>query len=178
MDMTPLPLADVLELLFGPDWRSRASVVFRRSRRQIGRWCSGETPLPSWAVRRIERLALEAGADRESWTRAKFREVEDQARERLALAQNTVTECRVRLIRRERNPPRGPGRPRKRPRGGPPPNHPGSRSRHFARAAVATHSLDTDAPSMSPCVLNRARRREARSPWYGLDAHSRPLCCW
>ena len=39
MTLTP-PLADVLRVLFGPDWRRRAPVVFDRSPRQIGRWCS------------------------------------------------------------------------------------------------------------------------------------------
>jgi hypothetical protein len=113
MEMS-LPLTEIFELLFDLDWRRSAPTVFRRSRRQIGRWCSGETALPSWALRRIERLALEAGADLERWKRAKYQEIDDQARERLALAQNTVTACKLRLIGRD--PPLGPGRPRKRRR--------------------------------------------------------------
>jgi hypothetical protein len=67
-------------------------------------------------MRRIERLVLAAGADVERWKRAKYQEIDDQARDRLALAQNAVTACRLRLIRRERDPPPGPGRPRKRRR--------------------------------------------------------------
>src|ERR1700730_11650249 len=57
--LSTLPLPDVLRMVFGSDWRWHASRVFRRSRRQIGRWCSGDTRLPIWAIRRIERLMLE-----------------------------------------------------------------------------------------------------------------------
>ena len=66
MTLSP-PLADVLRLLFGPDRRRRAPVVFGRSPRQIARWCSGETRVPNWVSREIERRTLAAAANHEQW---------------------------------------------------------------------------------------------------------------
>jgi len=99
--LSTLPLPDVLRMVFGSDWRWHASRVFRRSRRQIGRWCSGDTRLPIWAIRRIERLMLE-NMNLEQWRQAKLQDIEDEARARLALSQSALSACKLLRVRAER----------------------------------------------------------------------------
>jgi len=89
-------------MLFGGNWRVRAPRAFRRSRRQIGRWCSGDTPLPIWAIRRIERLIMEGGSI-ERWRREQYQEIENEAQRRLALAQSALTACKLLRVRTERD---------------------------------------------------------------------------
>src|SRR5215469_2255230 len=101
-DLSRLPLSEVLQMLFGRNWRVRAARAFRRSRRQIGRWCSGDTPLPIWAIRRIERLIMEGGSI-ERWRREKYQEIENEAQRRLALAQSALTACKLLRVRTERD---------------------------------------------------------------------------
>lgn len=110
--LSTLALRDVLRMVFSPDWRWHASRVFRRSRRQIGRWCSGDTRLPIWAIRRIERLIVE-NMNVEQWRRAKLQDIEDEARARLALTQSALSACKLLRARAERDPPAKVGRPRK-----------------------------------------------------------------
>src|SRR5260370_8832396 len=110
--LSTLALSDVLRMVFGPDWRWHASRVFRRSRRQIGRWCSGDTRLPVWAIRRIERLMLESMSV-EQWRQAKLQDIEDEPRPRLALTQSALSACKLLRVRADRDPPAKVGRPRK-----------------------------------------------------------------
>jgi hypothetical protein len=113
MTLSP-PLADVLRLLFGPNWRRRASAVFRRSRRQIGRWCRGETRVPNWAIREIERRTLAAAANHAQWTREQIERTEGEARERVAAIGQALTWVKLLRIRARREPVARVGRPRKR----------------------------------------------------------------
>jgi hypothetical protein len=113
MTLSP-PLADVLELLFGPAWRRRASAVFGRSRRQVTRWCSGAR-VPDWAIREIERRTLAAAGNHEQWTQEQIERTEEQARERLAGVGQALTWAKLRRSRDRREPARGVGRPRKGP---------------------------------------------------------------
>src|SRR5262249_15198649 len=107
-----LPLADLLRMLLGDAWRSRAGRVFRRSPRTIQRWCSGETPLPIWATRRIERLILER-MPIGKWQQARYQEIDAEARERTGLAGNALAACKLLRGQRAGERPRV-GRPRKR----------------------------------------------------------------
>jgi hypothetical protein len=50
-------LADVFYAVFGPDWRRRGPAVLGRSRRQICRWCSGESRMPRRALVLLQRHA-------------------------------------------------------------------------------------------------------------------------
>src|SRR5262249_5790266 len=112
MTLSP-PLADVLRLLFGPDWRPRASVAFCRSRRQIARWCRSETRVPNWAIREIEQRTLAAAASHEKWEREQIQRMEVGAREHLAAIGQALTWVKVVRSRDRREPARGAGRPRK-----------------------------------------------------------------
>jgi hypothetical protein len=117
MNLSP-PLPDVLRALFGPDWRRRASAGFGRSRRQVARWCSGETLVPSWVIREIERRTLAAAANFERWKQAQIDRIEkEEARERVAAIGQALTWVKLLRSRDGREPARGVGRPRK----GPPP---------------------------------------------------------
>lgn len=113
-DLSP-PLADVLRLLFGPNWRRRAPTVFGRSPRQIGRWCRGEIRVPRRVLVLLERRAVAAGSDIEPWKREQHQRVEDEARERMGAAAAAVTWSRLLMIRDKREPRPRVGRPRKRP---------------------------------------------------------------
>jgi len=53
----PPTLAELLQLAFGPDWRKRAQREFHRSRRQIERWCSGETRIPRRFLIQLQHYA-------------------------------------------------------------------------------------------------------------------------
>jgi hypothetical protein len=106
------PLADVLRLLFGPDWLRRASAAFHRSPRQIGRWCRGDTPVPRWAIRDIERRTLAAAANHEQWTQEQIGRTKEEARERMAAIGQALTWVKLLKIRAERELPPKVGRPR------------------------------------------------------------------
>jgi hypothetical protein len=113
-DLSP-SLTEVLRLLFGPAWRRRACAVFGRSRRQIGRWCSGETRVPRWVIREIERRTLAAAANLERWKQEQIERIEkEEARERLAATGQALTWVKLLRIRDKREPMPRVGRPRKR----------------------------------------------------------------
>jgi hypothetical protein len=114
MTLSP-PLADVLRLLFGPNWRRRVPVVFGRSRRQIGRWCRGETRVPNWAIREIERRTLATAANHERWKQERIERIEtEEASQRLAAIGQALTWVKVFRGRDKREPTPRAGRPRKR----------------------------------------------------------------
>jgi hypothetical protein len=77
----PPTLSEVLQLTFGPAWRQRASQLFRRSRRQIGRWCSGETRIPRRYLVLLQRqLQLpDTLAEIEAWRAEQHRRVDQMA---------------------------------------------------------------------------------------------------
>jgi hypothetical protein len=107
-------LADILQLLFGPDWRRCACVGFGRSRRQIARWSSGAR-MPNWAIREIERRTLAAAANHEQWIREQIKRAEEQARERAAAIGQALTWVKLLRVLDNREPTSRVGRPRKRP---------------------------------------------------------------
>jgi hypothetical protein len=109
------PFADVLRLLFGPDWRRRASVEFGRSRRQIARWCRGETRVPRWVIREIERRTLAAASNLERWKQEQIERIE---RERAVTIGQALTWVKLLRSRDRREPAQGVGRPRKGPPAG------------------------------------------------------------
>jgi hypothetical protein len=110
----PPTLAELFYLAFGPDWRRRASATLDRSRRQIGRWCSGETRIPRHFLVRLQlRIAVEVeGIER--WRREQHRRVDEAADRRRGAACQARTWLKAMLFDRpEWEPlPRG-GRPRK-----------------------------------------------------------------
>jgi hypothetical protein len=57
----PPTLVELLHLAFGPNWRQHASEEFGRSRRQIGRWCSGQTRIPRRSLILLQRRLPEEG---------------------------------------------------------------------------------------------------------------------
>jgi hypothetical protein len=110
----PPTLAELFHLAFGRDWRRRASKVFDRSRRQIGRWCSDETKIPRRFLFQLQRrIAIEVeGIER--WRGEQHRRVNEAADKRREAACQARTWLKAMLFDRPEwePPPRG-GRPRK-----------------------------------------------------------------
>ena len=78
----PPSFTEILQLTFGPEWRRRAPAVFGRSRRQIGRWCSGETRIPRRSLILLQRRLPDDIAVIDVWRREQYRRVDEAARER------------------------------------------------------------------------------------------------
>jgi hypothetical protein len=113
----PPTLAELFQLAFGPEWRRRAPAVFGRSRRQIGRWCSGQTRIPRCFLIRLQRRLPDDVAAVEAWRRDEHWRVDQAAQARHGDLCQGAQWLRAMLFDRPEweAPPRA-GRPRKRPR--------------------------------------------------------------
>jgi hypothetical protein len=78
----PPSLAEILQLLFGPDWRRRGPPALKRSRRQIGRWCSEETRIPRHFLVLLSRQVDAEVEDIERWQQDQHRRVDEAAHAR------------------------------------------------------------------------------------------------
>jgi hypothetical protein len=106
-------IADVIQAVFGRDWRRSAPAALGCSRRTVQRWVSGETGAPRRALALLERLALAARSDIERWKGEQHQRINNEACERLAAAGQACTWAKLLAVRAEREPPRKVGRPRK-----------------------------------------------------------------
>jgi hypothetical protein len=114
MDISPT-LPDALHLLFGPEWRRRAPLAVGRSRRQIGRWCSGETLTPRRFLILFQRAVDKEANEIERWRRDQHRRVDKDFRAREGDLGQARMWLRVMLFDRPEWEPRPKvGRPRKR----------------------------------------------------------------
>jgi hypothetical protein len=78
----PPTLPEVFHLLFGPEWRRRAPAALGRSRRQIGRWCSGETRIPRRFLILLQRRVHGEAESIERRRQAEHRRVDEDAHAR------------------------------------------------------------------------------------------------
>jgi hypothetical protein len=113
--MTILPtLPEILQLLFGLGWCQRAPAALGRSRRQIARWCSGETRIPRRVLVLLSQSACSVVEEIERWRQDEQRRVEKDAHARKSDALQAGMWLRGMLFDRpEWEPPPKVGRPRK-----------------------------------------------------------------
>jgi hypothetical protein len=110
----PPTLPEILQLSFGLEWRQRAPAALGRSRRQIGRWCSGETRIPRRFLILLQRLVYDVAGDIETWRCDQHRRVDEEADRRRGAAFEVGTWLKVKLFDRpELEAPPKVGRPRK-----------------------------------------------------------------
>jgi hypothetical protein len=110
----PPTLAEILQLLFGPDWPLRAPLALSRSRRQIGRWCSGETQIPRRFLVQLKRRIDVEVESVERWREEQHRRVDAAAHSRRSEALQAGMWLRSMLFDRpEWEPSPKVGRPRK-----------------------------------------------------------------
>jgi hypothetical protein len=96
-------LADVFHAVFGPDWRRRGPAVLGRSRRQICRWCSGESRMPRRALVLLQRYVTgRALPEIEARRVAGLRAIDEEAARRRAEVAGASTSLKLMLIRTDR----------------------------------------------------------------------------
>jgi hypothetical protein len=106
-------IADVIQAVFGRDWRRNAPAALGCSRRTVQRWVSTERRAPRRALVLLKRRAAAAGSDIERWKREQHQRIEEEARKRGGAAAAAVTWSQLLLIRDQREPRPRVGRPRK-----------------------------------------------------------------